>query len=71
MRQMCKTHAATTLFLGLALSAATGAVSAAPNATSGYTHFKVFANNDLGMHCVDKDFKVFSISSCLAVDALV
>lgn len=23
--------------------------------------YKVFANNDLGMHCVDKDFSVFSI----------
>lgn len=26
-----------------------------------YTHFKVFTQNDLGMHCVDKDFSVFSI----------
>lgn len=25
------------------------------------TGFKVLANNDLGMHCVDKDFSVFSI----------
>lgn len=26
-----------------------------------YTNFKVFTQNDLGMHCVDKDFSVFSI----------
>ena len=25
------------------------------------TDYRVFANNDLGMHCVDKDFSVFSI----------
>lgn len=62
MRQTCKIHAATPLLLlSLALSAAIGVVSAAPNATSGYTHFKVLANNDLGMHCVDKDFRVFSL----------
>ncbi|MDD5036108.1 MAG: IPT/TIG domain-containing protein [Methylococcaceae bacterium] len=30
-------------------------------ATNGLTNFKVLANNDLGMHCVDKDFSVFSI----------
>lgn len=29
--------------------------------TSSLTNFKVLANNDLGMHCVDKDFSVFSI----------
>jgi hypothetical protein len=29
--------------------------------TSGLINFKVFANNNLGMHCVDKDFSVFSI----------
>lgn len=34
---------------------------AAANATRGYTGFKVLANNDLGMHCVDKDYSVFSI----------
>lgn len=28
---------------------------------SSLTGFKVLANNDLGMHCVDKDFSVFSI----------
>lgn len=32
-----------------------------PTGLSGYSAFKVFANNDLGMHCVDKDFSVFSI----------
>jgi len=32
-----------------------------PEATTGLTGFKVFSNNDLGMHCVDKDFSVFSI----------
>ena len=30
-------------------------------ATSATTTYKVLANNDLGMHCVDKDFSVFSI----------
>ena len=30
-------------------------------ATSSTTTYKVLANNDLGMHCVDKDFSVFSI----------
>ena len=29
--------------------------------TSFLSNFKVFANNDLGMHCVDDDFSVFSI----------
>lgn len=29
--------------------------------TGGLSNFKVLANNDLGMHCVDKDFSVFSI----------
>jgi len=29
--------------------------------SGGLANFKVLANNDLGMHCVDKDFSVFSI----------
>jgi hypothetical protein len=33
----------------------------APAPTPTGTAFKVFANNDLGMHCVDKSFAVFSI----------
>lgn len=40
---------------------ASAPTSAKPPATEGYSNFKVFANNDLGMHCVDKDFSVFSI----------
>ena len=32
-----------------------------PGGLSGFSGFKVLANNDLGMHCVDKDFSVFSI----------
>jgi len=38
-----------------------GRSSSGDSGTSGLTSFKVFANNDLGMHCVDKDFSVFSI----------
>ena len=34
-------------------------VNPPPGAVTG--PYKVFANNDLGMHCVDKDFSVFSI----------
>jgi hypothetical protein len=33
----------------------------APAPTPSGTAFKVFGNNDLGMHCVDKSFAVFSI----------
>jgi hypothetical protein len=32
-----------------------------PGSTPGATAYKVFANNDLGMHCVDSNFAVFSI----------
>ena len=32
-----------------------------PSPTPSGTAFKVFGNNDLGMHCVDKSFAVFSI----------
>lgn len=38
-----------------------GQTSSGGSGTSGLTNFKVLANNDLGMHCVDKDFSVFSI----------
>ncbi len=34
---------------------------AAPGPTPSGSAFKVFGNNDLGMHCVDKSFAVFSI----------
>lgn len=33
----------------------------APGPTPSGTAFKVFGNNDLGMHCVDRSFSVFSI----------
>ena len=33
----------------------------AADATVGLKNFKVFAANDLGMHCVDKDYSVLSI----------
>ncbi len=39
----------------------TTSVAPATSATSSTWVYKVLATNDLGMHCVDKDFSVFSI----------
>jgi hypothetical protein len=52
--------------IGLALAGCGGGGGASSGATdngagSGGGAYKVFANNDLGMHCVDKSFAVFSI----------
>jgi hypothetical protein len=50
---------ALSLFLGLH-----GWVQAAPapvETSSGYNSYQVFAFNDLGMHCYDNDFSVFSL----------
>lgn len=38
-----------------------GSGSSGGSGVTGLSGFKVLANNDLGMHCVDKDFSVFSI----------
>jgi hypothetical protein len=49
--------------LALALGACAlfgGVMAEAADATSSYT-YKILASNDLGMHCVDADFSVFSI----------
>jgi hypothetical protein len=40
---------------------ATGSGAGAGAGSASGAAFKVFANNDLGMHCVDKSFAVFSI----------
>jgi len=37
------------------------AAPAPPQEGSGYNSYKVFAFNDLGMHCYDNDFSVFSL----------
>ena len=45
----------------LAINGWTKAAPAQPQAGSWYNSYKVFAFNDLGMHCYDNDFSVFSL----------